>query len=155
MHEFMKKGVLLGLSSIILSSACDKGKYETKPTLKLKSINGNVIPQNTSFVVQFEFTDKEGDVDDTLFVVRQRLNLKGQVTMPVLKFQVPQVPHQSKGEIKADLDYNRFLTVGMLPVGSFPNFEPDTMMYHFVLKDRADNLSDTVHVGPIYVMRVP
>jgi len=155
MNAFMKKGVLLGLTVLLLSAACNKDKFESKPSLKLKDMNGNVIPIKATWVVRFDYTDKEGDIDDTLFMIRQRLNIRGSITMPALKFPVPTFPHQTKGEIKADLDYDRHLTVGLNPVGNSPNFETDTMMYKFVLKDKANNTSDTAVVGPIYVQRTP
>jgi hypothetical protein len=155
MNAIMKKGVLMALFLFFLCAACSKDKYESKPTLKLLSINGNVIPKQmgSGLALEFEFTDKEGDVDDTLYIVRQRLNVKGPVTMPAFNFDVPTFPHQSKGELHVELDYTFHLTVGLNPIGQAPNFEPDTMIYKFVLKDKQNNLSDTVAVGPIIVIR--
>ena len=78
MIEFMKKGSLALLSIVLLSLACSKDKFGTTPTLRVKSINGNLIPpgQNSGLVVNLEFTDKEGDVNDTLYVRKIRLNQK-------------------------------------------------------------------------------
>ena len=153
MNPYMKKGVLIALYLVLLSAGCSKDKYQTKPSLTLKSTNGDIIPKGATYSLEFEFTDKEGDIDDTLYIIRQRLNIKGMVTMPPFNFQVPEFPRQSKGEIRVDLDYNFHLTVGINPIGISPNFEPDTMRYKFVLKDRENNLSDTVEVGPTIIIR--
>ncbi len=153
MNEFMKRYVLLGVTVVFLSLSCNKDNFNTTPTLKLKSINGNVIPVKSDFIVQFEFTDKEGDIDDSLYVIRQRLNIRGAMTASPSRYTVPEFPHQTKGEIKVQLDYTLQLTSGFTEIGTAPNYEPDTMMYRFVLKDKANHFSDTVVVGPIFVLR--
>ena len=153
MNEFMKKGLMVLLSLVCITIACNKDKLSSTPSLKFKSSNGNHIPINVDYVVDFEFADKEGDIDDTLYVIRERLNQKGPVVMPTFNFRVPNFPHQSRGELKVTMDYNRVLIVGLLPIGSSPNFEPDTMQYHFALKDKANHISDTVLVGPVIVAR--
>jgi hypothetical protein len=158
MIEFMKKGSLALLSIMLLSLACSKDKFGTTPTLKVKSINGNLIPpgQNSGLVVELEFTDKEGDVNDTLYVKKVRINQKQVPTIrDSFQLKVPDFPQNSSGEIKVYLDYNNYLISAINPPtsGNPPVAEPDTLMILFALKDKANHISDTVQTGPIIVIR--
>lgn len=137
-------------------TACDKNKFQTKPTLTLKSMNGNVVPSGASLVINFEFTDKEGDVSDTVFVKKIRLN---QLKVPTVRdsfgLQVPTFPKNTKGEIQLVLDHSFYLTSAINPpkdpvTGKNIN---DTLMLKFTLKDKANNVSDTVTAGPVVILR--
>ena len=158
MIEFMKKGVLIGFSIILLIVACSKDKFETKPTLKILSINGNLIPpgNNSGLVVDFEFTDKEGDVNDTLYVKKIRINQRQVPTLrDSFKLKVPDFPNNTKGEIQLTMDYQNYLISAINPpmTGNPPQPEPDTLMIKFALKDKGNHISDTVTTGPIVVIR--
>jgi hypothetical protein len=158
MNPVMKNVVLAAVSIVVLAVACSKDKFETKPTLKIKSINGNLIPpgQNSGLVVTFEFTDKEGDVDDTLYVKKIRINQRQVATIrDSFKLKVPDFPHNTSGEIKLYMDYQNYLLSAINPPtsGNPPVAEPDTLMIKFALKDKANNISDTVQTGPIVVIR--
>ena len=158
MNQLMKKGILIGFSVMLLSLACNKDKFETKPTLKLKSQNGNVFAKNEDgLVVEFEFTDKEGDVDDTIFIKKIRTNLRqaASTLRDSFKLKVPNFPHDTKGVIKVEMGYQDYLISAQPPPmsGNPPKPEPDTLMIKFALKDKGNHISDTVTVGPIYVIR--
>jgi hypothetical protein len=152
----MKK-FLVAFTLLMLLIACDKDKFETKPQIKIVSVNRDVVEKNGSLQFLLEFTDKEGDVDDSLFVIRQRLNKRGPVTLFPSPYGVPEFPNQSKGEIQVTLAYSEGLTFGISPLripGSNPaEFEPDTMRFKFVLKDKARNVSDTATSKNIIVIR--
>lgn len=156
--ELMKKGILIGCSVIFLSLACNKDKFETKPTLKLKSQNGDTFAKNEDFlVVEFDFTDKEGDVNDTLYVRKIRINQRqaAQTLRDSFKLKVPDFPAENKGVIKVSLDYQNYLVSALPPPtsGNPPKPEPDTLMMKFALKDKGKNISDTVTIGPLYIIR--
>jgi hypothetical protein len=72
---------------VLLLVACDKGKFETKPQLTLKSVNNTEIRFGAPLQIVLEFTDKEGDVSDTLAFIRQRLNASDPFTAPSLLLQ--------------------------------------------------------------------
>jgi len=152
----MKKGLLPVIFLLTFVTACDKGKYQTTPSLKIKSVNGDLVPVNATLIVELEFTDKEGDVDDTLYIIRQRLNKKSPITFAASPYKVPNFPHESKGLIRVQFDYNLNLTFGINPIslgGNPPKYENDTMNYKFVLKDQAGNKSDTAVLSNIVVLR--
>ncbi len=137
--------------------ACSKDKFQTIPHLKFKSKNTDVVPFNGSLRITLQYTDKEGDVNDSIFVVRQRLNRKGSVTLPASPYNIPDFPNTIKGEFEITLSYQFGLIFGLAPIrvaGSNPvRNEPDTLNLKFVAKDKAGNKSDTLTVSNIYVTR--
>lgn len=149
----MKAKVIAIISVLLIFTACNKDKFQSKPTLKLKSVGSTSISQGENFVATLEYTDKEGDVDSILYVIRERLNVRGQRTVSD-DYDVPEFPNKSKGEIQVTLEYSIRLTQGFtaiqLPGGLKQN---DTMNIKFVLKDRAKNLSDTVVVSNVIITR--
>ena len=156
MNAFMKKWVLTGLFLFLIISACNKDKFQTRPSLKLKSLSGNLVPINGGLVVELEFTDKEGDVNDTLYVRKIRVNQKQVPTIrDSFKLKVPDFPKNMKGVIRLQMDYQNYMISAQSPpiCCNPPQAEPDTLILKFALKDKANNISDTVTTGKIVVIR--
>jgi hypothetical protein len=150
----MKKTIFyFFLVALIIS--CSKDKFETVPQLRVVSTNTDIVPVNGVLRVTLEFTDKEGDVSDSIFVIRQRLNKKLPVTRPPVPYKIPPYPVTTKGEIQVDLEYQNGLVFGINAInipGSNPQqFERDTMNLKFYVKDAAGNKSDTAFVSVIVI----
>ena len=138
---------------LIIFTGCDKGKFETKPTLEVKSVQSKSLARGDDFFVDLEFTDKEGDVDSVIYVIRERTNALGRRTVSD-DYTVPEFPNTSKGEIKVQLRYSFELTAGFSAISLPGNKkQADTMNLKFVLKDRANNLSDTAVVSNVVIAR--
>ena len=153
----MKTSVMLALVVAITLIACDKGKFETKPQLKLKSRNTDIVPLNGSLRLNIEYTDKEGDVSDSLIIVRQRLNIRGAVQLAPGPYGIPDFPKTDKGEFEVTLAYQFGLVFALNPLritGSNPvQNEIDTLRLKIVARDKAGNKSDTLVVDNVYVIR--
>ena len=138
--------------------SCGKDRFETKPQLEYLSRNTDVVEASQSLRLNIEFRDKEGDVSDTLFIVRQRLNKKGPVQLPASFYQIPDFPKTDKGEFEITLDYSQQLTTGLtaIPIpgsGNPPKKEIDTLRIKIVARDLGGNKSDTLVVDNVYVKR--
>ena len=153
----MKTGLFLTFLFLITLLSCSKDKFETIPQLSFKSKNTDVVGINGTLRLTFEFTDKEGDVSDTLFVIRQRLNVRGPISPFPSPYPIPNFPLTRKGEFEVMLTYQFGLIFGLSPlrvIGSNPpRNEPDTLNLKFVARDKAGNKSDTVTVKNIIVIR--
>ncbi|HVG15396.1 MAG TPA: hypothetical protein VM935_10565 [Chitinophagaceae bacterium] len=148
------KGFLFILSSIlVIAFACSKDKFKTKPTLDIKSFNTKNIQVGNDLNVNLEFTDKEGDVDSVIYVIRQRINRRAPLTRNN-DYTVPSFPKTTRGEILVSLDNARQLTQGFSTI-SLPGsqVQDDTMNIKFVLKDRAGNTSDTAVLTNVVIKR--
>ena len=137
--------------------ACGKDKFETVPQLELRSRNTDVVPVNGTLRLNIEFRDKEGDVSDSLLIVRQRLNVRGPIQLPPSPYGIPDFPHTDKGEFEVSLEYQFGLVFGLPPLripGSNPvRNEIDTLRLKIVARDKGGNKSDTLVVDNVYVIR--
>lgn len=153
----MKTRIWIALIIVVAMIACGKDKFETKPQLTLKSQKPDVVPVNGTLQLDIEYTDKEGDVSDSLFIVRQRLNVRGPVQLQPGPYDIPDFPHTDKGEFEISLAYQAGLIFGLPPLripGSNPvKNEIDTLRLKIVAKDKAGNKSDTLVVNNVYVIR--
>lgn len=148
---------IFALALTILVAACSKDKYQTNPSLRLKSISNTTVGLNGNISFRIEFTDKEGDVTDSFFVRKLRLNRR---VVPTNRdsfwVEIPDFPKAVKGEIVLNLTYQNILSAinppnipGVVP----PQKETDTLILKFLAVDHAGNRSDTITTEPIYVER--
>jgi len=154
----MKTRIWLAVIITFGMIACGKDNFETKPQLEYLSRNTDIVEVNQAFRLNIEFRDKEGDVSDTLFIVRQRLNKKSPVQLPASFYLIPDFPKTDKGEFEITLDYSQHLTSALtaIPIpgsGNPPKKEIDTLRIKIVARDLGGNKSDTLVVDNIYVTR--
>jgi hypothetical protein len=64
----MKTKLLILLALPLLFYACKKDTYTTKPQISLKNNYNKELHTGDLLIFQVEFTDAEGDIQDTLFV---------------------------------------------------------------------------------------
>lgn len=144
-------------ASILLVLACGKDKLETKPSIKIKSMSGTTIPVNGNLEIVLEFNDKEGDVDDSLYVNRVRLNTLGAVRDERLNdiyyIMVPEFNKKSTGEIILNLKYNFHLKDAIEAPKIDGKEVADSISFRFALQDKGGNTSDTVSTEQIVVER--
>lgn len=149
----MKTRVLLALIISVALFACGKDKFQTVPQLKVKSKNTDVVSLNGTLRVILEYTDKEGDVSDSLIIVRQRLNKNGPLILSPSPYKIPDFPNTDKGQIQIEFRYSQDLTFNiprLRIIGSNPiQYERDTMLLKFVARDKAGNKSDTASTNVI------
>ena len=142
---------------LTLAIDCNKDKLETKPSLKLRSINSSTIPVGGTLIVEFDFADKEGDISDTIFVKKIRTN---SIVVPTIRdsfvLQIPKSNDKSRGIIELQLKYQNHLVSAINPPssgGNPPNLHDDTLIFKFALQDKGKHISDTVTTGPIVIVR--
>lgn len=152
------KQFLFFAGALLLLVACNKDKFQTKPQLKLVSVSSEEVPVNSDLKVVLQFTDKEGDVSDTMFITKQRLNTHVETTVrDTMEFAIAEFPKSRKGEFEINLSYQNELisaqTPRRIPGSDPPKFEPDTLRIKFVAKDKGGNKSDSLILNNIIVLR--
>lgn len=152
----MKTKIFLSIFFLSMAFACNKDKFQTTPQLTIKSVSPKVVPVNGTLTVVIEYTDKEGDVDDSLIVVRERLNQRGPVRLPASPYKIPTFPDTDRGEFHVQFNYAFDLTFGLNPISipgsNPPQRETDTLQLKFVARDKAGNKSDTT-IADVFVQR--
>ena len=153
----MKKLLIAGFVLIVLL-ACNKDKFQTKPQIKLKSLSSTVVPVNGGLNITLSYTDKEGDISDTLFIKKERLNKTVvPTTRDSIAYKIPDFPNYDKGEIGLALNYQFDLVSAQTPPpipGTNPSQpQPDTLNIKIWIHDKAGNVSDTVSTGQVVIIR--
>ena len=149
--------ISLILVVLVIFTACKKNKFQTKPQLKLKSVNNYTVPLNGTLKVVIEYTDKEGDLSDTFYVRKIRTNKTVTTTVrDSFYYKVPEFPDTRQGEFHLELDYQTILsaiTPPNIPGSNPPQKQPDTLIVKFAAKDKGNHLSDTLTIPQIIVIR--
>ena len=153
----MKLSLFVLVTLVVIAIACSKDKFLTKPTITVKSVNQNFIPLNGTLVITLECTDKEGDVQDSVIIIKKRLNKRVVATIrDTIRYKFPVFPVNTKTQIQASLDYQSILSALNPPFisGSTPpKREVDTLVLRMAVRDKAGNTSDTILSPTIYVFR--
>lgn len=152
MQKLVLFGTLAFSLALIVFVACSKDKFESTPHIEIKSISPNPLPVNGSLVIDLEYTDKEGDITDSIFIRKIRINQKK--VNPTLRdsfaYQMPtDVPKKSKGTIRLTLPYDAAYSAqnpGTPPA-------PDSLIFRFSLQDKAKHVSDTAESGLVIIIR--
>jgi hypothetical protein len=150
----MQKLALYSLFFLLLFPGCSKDKYQTNPSLQIKSISPNPVPLNSPLTIDLEYTDKEGDIGDSIFVKKIRVNQKRLATVRDSFFlEFPgDIPNKTKGTIRLTLDYNTYVIAANNP-GSPPNAAPDSLIFRIAIMDKGKHMSDTAESGIVVVER--
>ena len=142
---------------IIIAVACNKDKFQTKPTIKIKSLNTEYVPLNGKLIIKLECTDKEGDVQDSVIIIKRRLNRRVVPTLrDTIRYKFPDFPNTPRTEVIATLDYQTILSAQNppnIPGSNPPQKELDTLILKMAVRDRAGHISDTITSNQIIVFR--
>ena len=138
----MRKTILISMIILFFASGCNKNKYNTVPSLKYKSVSSKELRNFQTIQFRFTFTDKEGDLTDSLYIIEKvpHCNYNG----PVISFKLPSFPTTKNigGDILFNMTHNDF------PVQCFGN---DTATFKFFIKDAAKHISDTATAETIII----
>lgn len=153
----MKFILLLFTAFVVIIIACNKDKFLTKPTIKIKSLNTEFVPLNGNLIITLECTDKEGDVQDSVIIIKKRLNKRVVPTLrDTLRYKFPVFPNTPRTEVVATLDYQTILSASSppnIPGTNPPQKELDTLILKLAVRDRAGHTSDTITTNRIIVYR--
>ncbi|TDO27062.1 hypothetical protein [Sediminibacterium goheungense] len=146
------KAKLLILSAIILGiSACKKDTYTTRPQLTFKSVNGKVFGSNSAILFSIEFTDKEGDVQDSIWV--QKISKVNGCNNFSDRAKIPSFTATSNLKGVFEVGYS----VGFVPGSNYTVIptcsKNDTCYFRFWTRDKAKNQSDTVVSPDIIIIK--
>ncbi|MEP6844857.1 MAG: hypothetical protein ABI861_02600 [Panacibacter sp.] len=156
----MRTKILILSVITILMAGCKKGQFTTKPQLKFDSFNTNVVTSPGQLIMTLNYTDKEGDIQDTIYVERRSVNCSTDTLRAF--YAIPSnVPEKTNAEGKIVISYSyapdqQFPDIGDPkcglndPPGTKTN---DTCIYRFALSDKAGNVSDTVSSPPVVIVK--
>lgn len=145
----MRNSVLIVVICLAFIS-CGKDKFTSTPQLKFISQNTNVLDRGQIISFKLSFTDAEGDLQDSIFV--QKLEPKCAQSGFSSRYPIPTFPvtKNAQGEITVSFGYN----VDNYPLIKAPQCNRnDTCIFRFMLKDKAQNRSDTVNSEVLVIIK--
>ncbi|MEO7922200.1 MAG: hypothetical protein ABIR30_00830 [Chitinophagaceae bacterium] len=153
----MKFTLFLLTALVLIVAACNKDKFLTKPTIRIKSINSDFVPLNGTYSFTLECTDKEGDVQDSVIIIKQRLNKRVVATIrDTIRYKFPPFPKTPRTQIQVMLEYQNIISASnppFIPGSTPPQRELDTLVLRLAVKDLAGNTSDTITTAQVIVFR--
>ena len=143
----MKTIILFIFLFLFTALSCNKDKFQTKPTIEIKSLSNDEVRPGETLEIRMEFTDKEGDLSDGILTyIRIRTNTRA-IPNPGINDKVdtvfsaiPEFPTTTKGDIFLNIPYN------------FMDEDPgrnDTMFFKITVKDIKNNTSDTISTATV------
>lgn len=140
------KVLIVGIITVtIVAIACKKDQFTTRPQLKFKSVNGELILSNQSLVFLLQVTDKEGDIKSHIWSEKVSRHCADTETTDSLN--IPDGFPQRK-YVDAEIEY-AYETPPKCVANSAVD---DTCYFKFWIKDEAGNVSDTV-TSPTIIIR--
>jgi hypothetical protein len=139
----MKLHTFIGLAGlmVLVVAGCKKEGITTKPKLIFKSVTTEHLQFNQDISFTFEFSDKEGDFNDSIRVVKVAFTAcPDESFADSVKWKMPDLSGRKnvQGELEIKMSYQQDL--GLLPCGLDT---VQTAIFKFVIKDLAGNVSDT------------
>ncbi len=146
----MRYPILISIFLFTFLSACNKDKFQSTPSLKFKDVNTKTLQPGQELQFTISFTDAEGDLTDNLTVIKTVANCPASNFTQA--YPLPAFP-TSKNQ-KGDLLVTFLYSVGGLNTIKSPQCSPkdDTAVFKFVLKDKAQHISDTVASPTIIII---
>ncbi|WP_207492909.1 hypothetical protein [Aridibaculum aurantiacum] len=146
----MKTKILVGLLALVVLIACKKDKYNTAPTLTLKSSSGKVVASGGGMNLTFEVTDKEGDISNTLFIKKTRTNKRPptpnqDLGRDSLTYQIPNITNTRTVLMELNLSHAQLISTSRA--------EPDSLTVEFWILDKALNKSNVHRIEEVVILK--
>lgn len=147
----MKKLLLFAFAGVLLA-ACEKGKFETVPQVTVKSFGPEFVAKGGVFELVTEITDKEGDLLDSVTLVRKRFTGNIQVsprTDDTTRLRVADFgnPVNSTIELRVAFGYGRQIDGTQLY--NLQESVERGLVYEITVADKAGNRSTPVETPRI------
>ena len=124
---------------------CNKDKYTTRPQLIFKSVDNYNVPRGGLIVINLEMRDKEGDVSDSIFVLTRTSNCPKTDENSPYGYQIAEFPTSANLKAQLQIVYeNGTNNTGNAFYTGNKCSKNDTTTFYFWMKDKANNVSDTI-----------
>ncbi|HEV7331271.1 MAG TPA: hypothetical protein VGN63_09550 [Flavisolibacter sp.] len=149
----MKKLLALFLVAGVLA-ACSKDKFKTVPQVEIESISPDEAVNGSIIEMLATVTDQEGDLQDSVIVVRKRFNGDTQLTVDSTRLSLKGlgVPNKQKIELRVTVSYGRLFPEYALFQDLERTFDREFSI-GLVVMDNAGNRSEYVESKKIVLKK--
>ncbi len=147
--------IFAAISFSLLWTGCSKDKYTTKPQLKFIKAKNYNVPFGGFIEFEIEFTDKEGDLTDSIYIERLVPDCPATNSGP-FPYAIPKYPSSKNQKGQFDITFvNGVLIDGYAVINSPVCGRPDTTTFRFWVVDKAKNVSDTITTDKPLIIGIP
>jgi hypothetical protein len=147
------KAILTFSVLVVLLAACSKDNFKTQPTVQITSFGPGEVHKGMVFTFFADVTDKEGDVQDSVLLVRKRFTGQNLLSVDTVRYSIANfgVPLKTKIQIEAKFDYGEVVD-GTI----FQNLESVDRNFAvgIIVRDKAGNKSDYVESNKIVLKKL-
>lgn len=146
----MRYTILFSIFLFAILVGCKKNKFESKPSLKFKSVSTRILPTGSLIQFTLSFTDAEGDLASSMYIE------KIEPTCPGSSFNemdsIPSFPtsKNEQGDITVTFG-NNYSDPAFVNISAQCD-RNDTAVFRFAISDKANHVSDTVSSPPIIIL---
>ncbi|MGZ5286920.1 MAG: hypothetical protein ACXWB9_07040 [Flavisolibacter sp.] len=148
----MKK-ILPFLVVVMAVFACSKDKFKTEPQVEIKSLGPAEVRKGELFSLRAIVRDKEGDLQDSVLLVRKRFAGNTQLTVDTLRYDISNFnfPDKNVIEVTAIFSYGE-LRDGYI----FANLESQDRDFAvgIIVRDKAGHRSEYVESDRIVLKQL-
>lgn len=137
---------------VLFFAGCKKDKFSTKPQLFYRGTTANVIGSGGFFNMTIGFTDKEGDIQDSIWIQRVSKVCPGTLNTTA-KYKIPNfnTTKSIEGDFLIFFSTTNY-GVPYFNVGKCAG-KDDTSYFRFWAKDLQGNFSDTIQSENIVILK--
>ena len=149
----MKKVLFFGLIAFIFA-ACGKDKFESVPQVKIKSFGPDVVIKGQTFKLTAEITDKEGDLQDTVLLVRKRFTGTALFQTDTTKLSLKELGFPNAPTLELSLTFTYGEDVPGTIFYRIQEAIDRGLVYGLIVSDKAKNKSTYVETKRILLKKV-
>lgn len=152
----MKFAALLLIAGLLVFAGCKEDDLTSEPVLKFKNNDySKDMRLNQLTDVELEVTDKEGDVADTFYIIKQVTNRNRPRTDTLARDPLPTHPTSTKNDLVVKLINAQLRPPGssMIEVAPTVGTDPDTTIMKFFLVDKTKKRSNILSTETILIRR--
>jgi hypothetical protein len=147
------KRLLVFCVVVLALIGCDKDKFKTEPQVEIKSLAPDEVNKGELFTFRAIVRDQEGDLQDSVLLVRKRFSGGTQLTVDTLRYYIGNLafPDKSVIEVSAIFSYGE-LRDGYI----FANLESQDREFALgiIVRDKAGHRSEYQESDKILLKRL-
>jgi hypothetical protein len=134
-------------------AACSKDKFKTQPQVEIKSFGPSEVYKGQIFTLTATVRDKEGDVQDSLLLVRKLFTGTIPLSVDTIPYSLANFgfPNKQQVDVTAEFSYGE-LRDGYIFVNT--QEKDRNLVMGLIIKDKAGHRSEYVESGTI-VLKQP
>jgi hypothetical protein len=146
----MRYTILFSIFLFAILSGCKKNKFESKPSLKFKSVSTTVLPTGSLIQFTLSFTDAEGDLASSMYVEK----IEPSCTFSNFNEMdsIPSFPTSKNEQGDITVTFGNNYSDPAYSNISAQCDRNDTAVFRFAISDKANHTSDTVSSPPIIIL---